>query len=1263
MAEAGAEVVDTMTLTGLRKVLSKLKLTFDIPTYLIDLLEYTGFDNITALALFEEEDYKKLEDFAKNDLALLFNDEEKLNFFGIYSRNIPMFKIVEGHKKILALLIKACKYKLESEKKQSLNIPRKRSAIVSNNSNKKRKIIKVTDASTSKEIISSEDLNSSSELLIDTDEDTIQTQNIIDHVKHVVTSYQKKFLNTLNNEEEKNATTLALEKMKVEVKDHCALVQCVKCEFVSKAYCKLENNRKKWVLSNVNRHFKTHFKKNSKAKQVPFQNAPPKNKKLVNTIISFLKGNEDAKEMQDNPSTIQITDINSDINELEQELDLTQVVTQPLNSDHPSTRPSTDLDTDPMISGQNKDGISSDNLNGEILGEISEENFCGGRIAIEEAGSTVSNSAKKSDEFVVAPQKNNLTPSLTPSRRDRSFTKRQLNLDENQLKLTFFFDFCEKLKKKISSDAIVNEQFQLASNVANETIPITGMEAMKKNKSENGGNSKSYETLYANMDSGLPSITTLNRTLTKFGKCAEGDLNIDQLKLYLEKRGYPLKVIISEDQTAIVKRVRYNPTTNQLVGCVPKISKINGFPLENQYKVNSVKYIKNSIENTDCSNNAYVYMAQPLVDGALAFCISIFGSDNRFTSEDVLHRWKYISDEAKKRNISIEGFSSDGDTRCLRAMKLLGGVPSLSTVDNPYSPYFQINYAIEKPEEKPCVFQDTIHIATKIETRLLKKNIILPMGTYFVSSDHLSSLIKDFSKDKHLLNSGDLEGLDKMNFEAIDKLSASCVTDLLLQNEQYKATRQLLVLTRAILDSFIDKSLKVERRVYLIWYVTFFIRLWRNWIKHDEKYTLSKNWLTLNTYTCIEINAHSLLLLIEKCRSSDTADAFLPWLCSSQPCEKFFRQTRSMTSTYLIMVNFDLLDLLQRRHRIQCINDIVSDAMNKSGNDAKNDAVFIFPREENKRLATNPPCHNILPTVEEIKIIMENAKLEAITSDSTNVPDEEADLETEVGQIDPQNMGNEINQEDLVEIEEELNIFNDFQNLKIKDYNDGKNKTHSDNSRLSITVNNKNMIVRKSTLCWLFFDKKGKLSSDRRIRCRGMSSKGEASGKTFKKISRNAGKRIFKAKPKKKLENNKDFDTSSSEDEPDSYADRSSSGLEELTDNEDLDEELPSLTSSKEAISDFSCENYYAVLYDTWYIGRVLEILDQETSKIKFLKSELYEYVWPREDDIQIVEKKYIFYGPIKLIGNGPFRLKRFDKVKIEKSYRELKSREQDLKK
>lgn len=71
----------------------------------------------------------------------------------------------------------------------------------------------------------------------------------------------------------------------------------------------------------------------------------------------------------------------------------------------------------------------------------------------------------------------------------------------------------------------------------------------------------------------------------------------------------------------------------------------------------------------------------------------MFGSNNKFTSDDVLKRWKYIEKQAECYNIEIEGFASDGDTRCLKAMKIYSKLPHNSQEDSqtcPYEPYFQV---------------------------------------------------------------------------------------------------------------------------------------------------------------------------------------------------------------------------------------------------------------------------------------------------------------------------------------------------------------------------------------------------------------------------------------------------------------------------------------------------------------------------------------------------------------------------------------------
>lgn len=121
-----------------------------------------------------------------------------------------------------------------------------------------------------------------------------------------------------------------------------------------------------------------------------------------------------------------------------------------------------------------------------------------------------------------------------------------------------------------------------------------------------------------------------------------------------------------------------------MIGFVCRTSEKTGFPLPGQHEINPVNDIKDAYETQIISHNAYVFMAQPLIDRAPAFCLSIFGSDNRFQADDVLKET-----ESRKYGISIQGFSSDGDTRCLKSMKIKSGLP-MQQNESPYAPYFQV---------------------------------------------------------------------------------------------------------------------------------------------------------------------------------------------------------------------------------------------------------------------------------------------------------------------------------------------------------------------------------------------------------------------------------------------------------------------------------------------------------------------------------------------------------------------------------------------
>lgn len=102
------------------------------------------------------------------------------------------------------------------------------------------------------------------------------------------------------------------------------------------------------------------------------------------------------------------------------------------------------------------------------------------------------------------------------------------------------------------------------------------------------------------------------------------------------------------------------------------------------------------------------------------------------------------------------------------------------------------------------------------------------------------------------------------------------------------------------------------------------------------------------------------------------------------------------------------------------------------------------------------------------------------------------------------------------------------------------------------------------------------------------------------------------------------------------YISSSGSELEIESDDQSIDE--------KKLKIDIKLESYYAIYYeDTWYLGRVIDFWDENKTKIKFMKKDLDNYIWPRKEDIHTVENRFIFYGPIDLVGNYPFKVKRSD--------------------
>jgi len=77
---------------------------------------------------------------------------------------------------------------------------------------------------------------------------------------------------------------------------------------------------------------------------------------------------------------------------------------------------------------------------------------------------------------------------------------------------------------------------------------------------------------------------------------------------------------------------------------------------------------------------------------------------------------------------------------------------------------------------------------------------------------------------------------------------------------------------------------------------------------------------------CIEINAHAIIILALILRAQGISECCYPWMLGSQPCERAFRAARSMTPTFSTMINFTVLGLIRRLHKLQIQVDLEAES-------------------------------------------------------------------------------------------------------------------------------------------------------------------------------------------------------------------------------------------------------------------------------------------------------------------------------------------------
>ncbi|CAF4213119.1 unnamed protein product [Rotaria sordida] len=124
-------------------------------------------------------------------------------------------------------------------------------------------------------------------------------------------------------------------------------------------------------------------------------------------------------------------------------------------------------------------------------------------------------------------------------------------------------------------------------------------------------------------------------------KINEGELRFDQLQKHFDQLNIQY-AFGSEDTTSIIKKIKYDSTTNTFNGFSTPLD--CGVPIKEYYQTDSFDTLRiwfNSIEKASLLN---VHMVQPIPASNQSiipspFLLSAYGIDNTATANDILQRW------------------------------------------------------------------------------------------------------------------------------------------------------------------------------------------------------------------------------------------------------------------------------------------------------------------------------------------------------------------------------------------------------------------------------------------------------------------------------------------------------------------------------------------------------------------------------------------------------------------------------------------------
>ncbi|CAF3333808.1 unnamed protein product [Rotaria socialis] len=161
-----------------------------------------------------------------------------------------------------------------------------------------------------------------------------------------------------------------------------------------------------------------------------------------------------------------------------------------------------------------------------------------------------------------------------------------------------------------------------------------------------------YGFIRLNISGLLPSLPIIQSSLDSItNRINEGDFRYDLMCDYLslQKTNF---IFASEDCTGVIPQIIYNVPSNTFIDFVPHLE--DGLPKINTFSTESFSKFENWFGTLNKSHLLNLHMVQPInldLKSCAPFILSAYGTDNHFTTLDILMRWMTIINQCDKKKV------------------------------------------------------------------------------------------------------------------------------------------------------------------------------------------------------------------------------------------------------------------------------------------------------------------------------------------------------------------------------------------------------------------------------------------------------------------------------------------------------------------------------------------------------------------------------------------------------------------------------------